>query len=346
MAEAEHNPAGGARRPDVGLVAIGRNEGERLMRCLRSALECTDRVVYVDSGSADASVANAEGLGVDVVKLDMSIPFTAARSRNSGFARLVERHPDLKYVQFVDGDCEIAPGWLNAAAALLDERNDVAVVCGRRRERDRDATIYNRLCDMEWARPAGVVDACGGDAMIRRSVFEQVKGYDEGFVAGEDPELCVRIRHAGHLVYRLPIDMTLHDAAMTRLSQWWKRTRRAGWAYAAGAARHGAKPGRHNVRGVLRAVWWGVALPLLIVAFLVASVWCLPLLAAAGAAIALYVLLAARIFKWRVSSGDSSGDAALYAFFCALGKPAEGMGVLQYWSQRLTRRRGRIIEYK
>lgn len=334
------------RRDDVGIVAIGRNEGERLLRCLRSALKVTDRVVYVDSGSSDNSVADAGAMGVDVLQLDMSIPFTAARARNSGFARLCERFPDLKYIQFVDGDCEIAPGWLAAAARLLDERPDVAVVCGRRRERERNATIYNRLCDMEWARPSGVVDACGGDAMIRRTVFEQVKGYDEAFVAGEDPELCVRIRHAGNLIYRLPIDMTYHDAAMTRWSQWWKRTRRAGWAYAAGAARHGSKPGRHNVRGVLRAVWWGVALPVIMLGALVGAFWWRPLLAVACAGAALYLVLAARIFKWRVSSGDSGADAALYAAFCALGKPAEGMGVLQYWSQRIRRRQGRIIEYK
>ncbi len=333
-------------RRDVGIVAIGRNEGDRLIGCLRSALTFTDRIVYVDSGSADGSVAAAGGMGVDVLNLDMTVPFTAARSRNSGFARLRERCPDLQYVQFVDGDCEIAPGWLGAAAALLDERPDVGVVCGRRRERNRNATIYNRLCDMEWDRPTGVVDACGGDAMMRRSVFEQVGGYDEGFVAGEDPELCVRIRQAGHLVYRLPLDMTYHDAAMTRLSQWWKRTRRAGWAYAAGAARHGSKPGRHNVRGAVRAVWWGLVLPVVTLTLCVVGVWYPLLLAAAALGVLLYMVVLARTFRWRIVAGDSTADAATYAIFCIIGKPAEGMGVLQYLSQRLLRRRAKLIEYK
>jgi GT2 family glycosyltransferase len=341
----EHRQAA-TGRADVGIVVIGRNEGERLVRSLRSVQAFADHVVYVDSGSTDGSIAAAGAMGIDVLNLDMSEPFTAARARNQGYAKLRARWPDLSYVQFVDGDCEIAPGWLEAAAALLDERPDLGVVCGRRREQRRNATVYNRLCDMDWDRPAGVVTACGGDMMVRRSVLDKVGGYDETFVAGEDPELCVRISHAGNLLYRLAIDMTYHDAAMTRFSQWWKRTRRSGWAYAAGAARHGSKPGRPCVAGVVRAVWWGLVLPMVLLALCVAAIW-YPLLAIAAAlGVMLYLTVLARTFRWRVKKGDSLADAGAYAFFCVIGKPAEGLGVAQYWSQRVRRQRARIIEYK
>jgi glycosyltransferase involved in cell wall biosynthesis len=70
----------------TGLVAIGRNEGERLRRCLISAQGVYDHVVYVDSGSSDDSVALAESFGAVVVVLDTARPFTAARARNAGFA--------------------------------------------------------------------------------------------------------------------------------------------------------------------------------------------------------------------------------------------------------------------
>src|SRR5689334_4384058 len=74
----------------IGVVAIGRNEGERLRVCLESALRASPDVVYVDSGSTDGSVAMAKQLGVHVVELDLTIPFTAARARNAGFEKLVQ----------------------------------------------------------------------------------------------------------------------------------------------------------------------------------------------------------------------------------------------------------------
>jgi glycosyltransferase involved in cell wall biosynthesis len=118
---------------DVGIVAIGRNEGERLRRCLESVRGAAPRVVYVDSGSTDGSVERARGLGADVVELDLSTPFTAARARNEGLARLLELAPGTRFVQFVDGDCELAEGWIARARAELESRPRAAVVFGRRR---------------------------------------------------------------------------------------------------------------------------------------------------------------------------------------------------------------------
>ena len=117
-----------------GAVVIGRNEGARLKRCLASISDAT-ALVYVDSGSSDGSAKMARDRGVDVVDLDMSIPFTAARARNAGFAHLQDKFPDLHFVQFVDGDCELAKGWTERAARFLESRPDVAAVCGRLRER-------------------------------------------------------------------------------------------------------------------------------------------------------------------------------------------------------------------
>jgi len=120
-----------AESPDrVGVVLIGRNEGERLRDCLRSVLEAARNVVYVDSGSTTNSVANARARGVAVVELDMKVPFTAARARNAGYSRLRELQPDLQYVQFIDGDCMLVAGWLDAAVQFLDEEPAFAVVWG------------------------------------------------------------------------------------------------------------------------------------------------------------------------------------------------------------------------
>jgi glycosyltransferase involved in cell wall biosynthesis len=146
----------------IGIVAIGRNEGERLKRCLQSVLGRAGTAVYVDSNSTDDSVAMARQMGVIVVELDMSIPFTAARARNEGLAKLLSIDPACEFVQFVDGDCEIAAGWLESSSSELAANEKIAVVCGRRRERFPDASVYNHLCDMEWKLPTGDIASAAG----------------------------------------------------------------------------------------------------------------------------------------------------------------------------------------
>jgi cellulose synthase/poly-beta-1,6-N-acetylglucosamine synthase-like glycosyltransferase len=213
------------------VVAIGRNEGGRLQQCLNS-IPAHVQVVYVDSGSSDDSVQNALRRGAEIVQLDLSRPFTAARARNEGLRRLREVCTQVKYVQFVDGDCEIEGEWIESAAAFLEAHPEVAAVCGRRRERFPSASFYNKMCDEEWDTPVGPTEASGGDAMIRLSAMQEVGGYDSALMAGEEPELCARLRARGWTIWRLPAPMTVHDAAMYRFGQWWKRALRSGYGYA------------------------------------------------------------------------------------------------------------------
>lgn len=313
----------------VGAVIIGRNEGARLVACLTSFPDGVRPVVYVDSGSTDGSVAAAQAAGAEVVALDMTQPFTAARARNAGFARLRELGAS-EFVQFIDGDCQIQPGWLETAETFLVAHPDVAVVCGRRREIHPEASVWNRLCDAEWDTPIGEARACGGDALMRVAAVVEVGGYDSSLIAGEEPELCVRLRKAGWKVWRIDREMTLHDAAMTRIGQWWKRTRRGGHAFAEGAALHGAPPERHWVAEARRALLWGAVLPLAAVLGLVLTPW------------AALLLLAYPLQVLRLSRHLGRERAA----FLVLGKFPEAQGVLEYHLNRLRRRRAGLIEYK
>ncbi len=331
----------------VGVVAIGRNEGERLRACLASARRDCAAVVYVDSGSTDGSADLARSLGVHVVDLDLSKPFTAARARNEGFARLRSVAPGVDRVQFVDGDCEIVAGWIAKAFAALDADPKAAVVCGRRRERFPNASVYNRLCDLEWNTPVGVALACGGDAMVRVAAFEQVGGYDPTVIAGEEPEMCVRLRHAGWTVRRIDGEMTLHDAAITRFGQWWRRTVRGGHAYAQANAMHGAPPERFRERELRRIQRWAVlpvvaTLALTVALAIFAPRWCWLGLAPLG----LYAVLAAKTARYRLGRGDSLPDAALYGAFVTLGKFAEHAGLRKFRAAQRAGRANAIIEYK
>lgn len=331
----------------IGIVVIGRNEGERLLRCLASVAGAGRAIVYVDSGSTDGSLEAARARGVEVVELDQAVPFTAARARNAGFARLLERAPATTHVQFVDGDCEVQISWLDTAASALDANPDVAAVCGRRRERHPEASPYNRLCDMEWDTPVGEADACGGDAMMRVSMFQAVSGFDPTLIAGEEPELCVRFRGLGLRILRLDAEMTLHDAALTRFGQWWKRSVRAGHAAIEVYLRHPDAYG-HGGRIARSAVFFGLGLP---VAFLVLSGAGLllhmePLLWAAALIPLLYLVLLIRIVWRRRRPSETTAQRLLYGVACVVGKWAELQGVLKYLRDRRARRTSTLIEYK
>ncbi len=324
----------------VGVVIIGRNEGQRLKQCLLSVLGKVSYIVYVDSGSTDGSVEMAQSLGVDVVELDLSIPFTAARARNEGLYHLLALNKQIKFVQFVDGDCEIVEGWINRAQQELNVQPQLAVVCGRRRERFPQRSIYNKLCDIEWNTPIGETKMCGGDSMMHVEAFTQVSGFNPSLIAGEEPELCVRLRQKGWKILRIDKDMTLHDAQMTRFSQWWKRSLRAGHAYAEGSWLHGHSAEHHWVKES-RSIWlWGLLLPLLSLG----TAWLssgLSLLLLIG-----YPLIIYRSYCHTLQQGFNSQDALVYALSCVLGKFSGVQGQIQFHLNRLLGKRRQLVEYK
>jgi GT2 family glycosyltransferase len=240
-------------------------------------------------------------------------------------------------VVLVAGVCAGADGWLAAAAGFLAGHPDVASVCGRRRERFPERSIFNQLCDIEWDAPAGQTKACGGDVMTRMVALEAVGGYRDASIAGEEPELCVRLRAAGWKVWRLAAEMTAHDAAMTRLSQWWKRSVRTGYTYAEGAALHGSAPERHKVRESRRAWLWGL---------------CVPVGLLAGAALLGpwllwgFLIYPFQMLRLYLGAAYPARIRAWWAFFTVAGKFAEAAGQCRYLALHWSGRRAHLIEYK
>ena len=327
----------------LGIVVIGRNEGERLglaLRAVQTNAPAGAEIVYVDSDSVDGSVASARAHHAQVVQLDTTSPLSAARARNAGFEWLLKRNPTIRFVQFIDGDCELQPGWIETATSFLDLHPDAAVACGRRRERHPEASIYNRLCDIEWNTPVGCANACGGDALIRASAFREVGGYRCDVLAAEDDELCLRLRRAGWKIVRLDADMTTHDAAIIRFSQWWRRAQCAGQAYAQGFALHGRSPERHFARDCARIVGWSLLLPATAILF---SWWThgLSLLL-----FGLYPLLAVRIHRSTRRKGWDGVASAWYALLTVLAKFPALIGLLGFCLRALLGGRRSLIEYK
>lgn len=320
---------------EIGVVVIGRNEGERLVGCLNS-LPSGVLIVYVDSGSTDRSIENARALNAAIVELDTTVPFTAARARNAGFDWLLANAPDVRFVQFVDGDCMIDASWVQAARETLDGDPTLSAVFGRRRERYPNATIYNYLCDLEWSTPAGEVKYFAGDVMVRVDALSDVGGYRNDMIAGEEPELSVRLRQMGWRILCLDREMTLHDAAMTKFSQWWKRTKRGGYAFALGNHLHGGPPEYHWRRETYRIWVWGLLLPAIIfVGFVLVHPLCLWL---ALAYLAQFLRLYVR--------HKNEEAAVMRSALLVTGKLPELLGQLQFHYDTMLGRTRRLIEYK
>ena len=326
-----------ANKPlSIGAVVIGRNEGQRLENCLDSVTTHVSSAVYVDSGSTDNSQNLALQRGVELVELDVSVPFTAARARNAGFKRLIDIYPNLQYVFFVDGDCEVVPTWVDNAVLFLHDNPDIAVVCGRRRERNQDYSVYNLLCDIEWDTPPGETDSCGGDSIMRVDAFSAVNGFRSDLIAGEEPELCVRLRQTGWRIWRLDADMTIHDANISNLGQWWKRSMRSGYAFAEGSYLHGKSKLRFRIRDNLRIAFWGLGVPTLTCTLLFFSFWGFTLL----------LIYPLQVLRIAFRGGLSGRENLMYALFLMFGKFPEAFGQIKFVFNKLIGRRGLLIEYK
>ena len=182
-----------SRTPALSVVIIGRNEGERLVGCLESVrrirgVEGNVEVIYVDSASTDNSPQIARSFGAQVVILQDG-KRTAARGRNAGWSKALAPH-----VLFLDGDTILNADFPSAALASLVSDQSIAAVWGHRRELYPERSLYNRVADLDWIYAAGITDYCGGDVLMRRSVLAEVDGYDSDLIAGEEPELCRRLR--------------------------------------------------------------------------------------------------------------------------------------------------------
>jgi acetyltransferase-like isoleucine patch superfamily enzyme/GT2 family glycosyltransferase len=253
----------------VSVVVIGRNEGERLIRCLASVKAARwdgvpYELIYVDSRSSDDSVTRATGMGAQVRVLDDASP-CAAKARNVGW-RLARG----EFILFLDGDTELDADFVrHAAATLADPR--LCAAWGHRRESRPEQSLYTRVLDLDWVYPTGRTLYFGGDVLVRRAALVAVGGFDPTLKAGEEPELCARLRAEGWAIEHIDVPMTRHDLAVTTFRAWWRRAYRSGIAYAEVAdrmRRRGDVLWQHEAARDFRHGLLFVAAPLVLVAAL------------------------------------------------------------------------------
>ncbi|MBB6479249.1 glycosyltransferase [Spirochaeta isovalerica] len=328
------------KNPEVGAVVIGRNEGDRLKLCLSSVIAQIETVVYVDSGSHDGSPEYAATLGVEIVDLDMSIPFSAGRARNEGFNRLLQLGKKLEFVQFIDGDCELNGNWITYAKQFLTKQSSYAIVSGLLEERNPEKSIYNELCNIEWKRPEGDALSCGGIFLARITAISSVNGFSSEMIAGEEPELCFRLRQKNWKIYNSGINMALHDANMLYFKQWWKRSVRSGYAYTHRYFIHTYNNDEYLKKATIRIWFWTIILPFFafLLSIMISPLFMITLLA--------YLVQLIRSYRHTLRFTRNKRTSFLYSFFNALGKWPQLIGQITFIYKRLKNQQKSIIEYK
>lgn len=321
------------------MVVIGRNEGARLVRCLES-VRAADypqekiELIYADTDSTDDSCTVAAKAGAEVVPIRPERPCAAA-ARNAGLRRA---HHEL--VHFFDGDTMVVASWFRRGVAAMKDPN-VACVFGRVTEVAPTASVYNFWAHHDWYVPPGPADSCGGNALYLHDALEIVGGFDESLIAGEEPDLCYRIREGqGKLVMSLDQPMIQHDINMTRFAQYWRRCTRTGHGYAEIAHRHpGLRSWRIAHRREPAHVLVGLAALALSLGFW--TPW--PVAVWAG-------LLAAAVLRNAMRVRNRVGgfrSAILYSVHHYIAKLPITIGECTYWFRLFFRRhRQPLMEYR
>lgn len=313
----------------VGIVVIGKNEGKHLHACFSSIRKASPEspLVYVDSASTDNSVAIAKTFEAEVVELNHCELINAARARNVGFKMICQLHPNIQYVQFVDGDCTLDIKWINkAVGAFLEINKNIAIVCGRLTEIGNKASIYNRMAGIEWDNPSGETESCGGIFLVKARRFDEIGGFNQSFNAGEEPELCYRLRKIGYKIIRLDVQMAWHDSDMQTFKQWWARQIRTGY----GGLDVNMRANKELFASTIKsALLWGLGWPfatafLIIVGFYCFGIGGIALGLCCG--IAILAIQIARISIYTQNKGFSMSLSNAYAFFTLLSKPAQLIG--------------------
>ncbi len=327
---------------ELAVVVIGRNEGSRLLSCFESLKDYLPRIVYVDSGSIDESIGTALQYGITVVTLNSDLPFTAARARNAGFAKVLEIWKNVRYIQFIDGDCELNPQWIPNALENLTKETSLGIVCGRRREKYPSASLYNQLCDIEWDTPVGSTQSCGGDALVKVEAFAKVNGFDSSLIAGEEPEMGYRMIRQGYSIERIHCEMTLHDANMKSFHQWMKRTIRSGYAYANGYWLHHTEPAPLHQKRNISILFYSLLVPTAALTIIFLKGF------PEGALFFLFIQLSlvTKVFLSSRQRTNSRFHLLCYSIFVSIGKFCEGFGQLKFLSHLLLNKKGTLIEYK
>jgi len=210
----------------ISIIIPNLNGAHFLKNCLASlkAQTLTNfELIVVDNNSSDDSL--------ELAKQEFPAAITHRFNKNEGFSRAVNQGVALansEYVFLLNNDTELEPHCLEEIVSFLDKNNQVSFgatkmlyyhdhkiinnagdtfsiygVASRRGNQEPDTGQY------EVAMP--VTGACAGAAFYRRSLLNELGGFDEDFFAYiEDVDLSLRAQLLGHKCWYLPTAIVYH----------------------------------------------------------------------------------------------------------------------------------------
>ena len=220
----------------ISVIVVSYNTRERLLACL-AALEARvslpHEVIVVDNASADGSVAAVRARFPTAIVLENAENVGFSRANNQGL-----RRGQGAYALILNSDAQVGAGCVEALAAVLDARAEVAIVGPRTRFSDgRIQVSFGPMLAprAEWRQrrlvqgvragdPAALGEAealaatehepawvSGSCMLARRRAIDAVGLFDEGFfLYEEDVDLCVRVRTAGWRIVFTPTAEVVH----------------------------------------------------------------------------------------------------------------------------------------
>ena len=222
---------------DTGIVIVTYNSAAEIGACLDAALRTDAEIVVVDNASTDGTVKQATRPGVRMISNSTNLGF--ARAVNQGFSVLNRTHilllnPDTilqTSLEPLRAACQL-PNAAGAGGLLLDLQGKPQVgfmvrgfptpavltleslLLNRVWTRNPANRAYRRL-DLDYSQIQAVDQPAGAFLMIRRTVWEELGGFDEGFwpLWFEDVDFCRRAHDRRYRWYFAPEAVAKHTGA-------------------------------------------------------------------------------------------------------------------------------------
>ena len=206
----------------VSVVVPTYNNALELGECLtalRAAADAEVELIVVDDASTDDVSSTAAYYGAHVLRLPWNSGPAAARNHGA-------RHARGEILFFVDADVVVAGDSIARVRSLFERRPEVVAVFGSYDANPRACGFVSQYRNLlhHFVHQAGNSEAStfwAGCGAIRRSVFEQVRGFDaQRFTRPsiEDIELGYRLRRAHYGIF---LDKSLQ---CTHLKRWTLRS--------------------------------------------------------------------------------------------------------------------------
>lgn len=182
----------------VSLVIPGRNCVRTIRQCLGAVVPMLDgphlrEIIFVDDGSTDETCDIVATYPVTLLKGAGQGPGAA---RNAGWR--AAGHP---LVWFIDSDCVAEPNALDLLVGQM-EPAIVGGVSGSYGIMNPDSLlaclIHEEIIERHRKMPQRVDFLATFNVIYRRTILEQINGFDERFLKGQDAELSWRVIEAGH----------------------------------------------------------------------------------------------------------------------------------------------------